>query len=154
MSSTNPRVSVTLRPKTAAILRRLSVASGKSISSLIADLLEDSEGVYERAVRTMEAARTAMDQARAEAVQGQKDDYSAIHKRFGLEDADFEEIEADERQSDLLDSAETIKRRSARAVQPPSLTGGSQTLAAPRVAGSKSTTKPRQQRKGGKNGAI
>lgn len=150
VSSTNPRVSVTLKPKTAAILRRLSAVTGNSVSSIIADLLEDTEAVWERAAVTLEAAQNVMAEARAKAVEGQREDQRAIHRKvFGLEDSDY-----DTAQPDLLADVETIKRRAARVVQPPSLTGGSQTLAAPRVAASKSTAKPRPQRKGGKNGPV
>lgn len=155
MSTTNPRVSVTLKPKTAAILRRLSAVTGNSVSSIIADLLEDSEPVYERTVRTLEAARAAVEQARAEVVKGQREDQRNIHEKFyGLKEADFQQIEVDERQQDLLASAETVRRRARRAAQPPSLTGGSQTPNSRSKSTAKSAAKPRQQRKGGKNGPV
>lgn len=155
MSSSNPRVSVTLKPKTAALLRRLSEVTGNSISSIIGDLLEDSEPVYERAVRTLEAARMVMDKARAEAVQHQKNDQRAIHQRFyGLEDAVFEEIEADEQQPDLLEGAETIQRRAGRPKNPRPVTRGSGLATEGSSASTQPLAKPRQSRKGGKNGEV
>jgi hypothetical protein len=150
MSSTNPRISVTLKPKTAAVLRRLSAITGNSVSSIVGDLLEDSEAVLERAALTIEAGAQAMAEARAKLAAEQAATQKAIQDRFfGLEDADLTD-----NQPDLLEGAERIQRRASRVVQPPSLTGGSQTLAAPRSTTGKPAAKPSPARKGGKNGAV
>jgi hypothetical protein len=154
MTATNPRVSVTLRPKTAAILRRLSEVTGNSISSIIADLLEDSEPVYERAVKTLEAARWAMDEARKEAVKGQMRDQNEIHEKILGVFGPAQGGEVDERQLDLLEDAGEIRRRGRRASHPPYLTGGSGFAKEGGTTTNQNPAKPRPARKGGKNGAV
>lgn len=148
MSLKNPRLSITLTPKTDAILRRLSAVTGNSIGSIISDLLDDAGPVYERAAKTLEGARDAMAKARREVVADMRNDQNEIHRKFfGSFDIEPEQ-EVDARQMDLLDDENGVRRRARRASHPPYLTGGSQTSNEAKEGVQKNPAKPRPARKG------
>jgi hypothetical protein len=59
MPATNPRLTITLEPTTAAQLRRISELTGNSQSSLIAELLAGTSAVFDRLILVLEAAHSA-----------------------------------------------------------------------------------------------
>ena len=56
MPATNPRISVTLQPSTAALLARVCSLTGNSQSSTVGELLTQCEPVFERMALILEAA--------------------------------------------------------------------------------------------------
>ena len=63
MPAVNPRLSVTLKPSTAALLARLCSLTGNSQSSTVGELLTTCEPVFERMVLVMEAANEVATEA-------------------------------------------------------------------------------------------
>jgi hypothetical protein len=109
MPAINPRLTITLKPTTAAQLRRLSELTGNSQSALIAELLEGSEQVFERLITLLQAATdakaTLTDQMVAELEQTQ----SKLEGQMGLALDTW-----DAGAKPLLDAAEAIVRRGRR----------------------------------------
>lgn len=56
MPATNPRLTITLQPSVAAVLRRLSELTGNSQSSIVGDLLHESLSTFERMAVVLDAA--------------------------------------------------------------------------------------------------
>jgi predicted DNA-binding protein len=112
MPTTNPRITITLRPELHAILQRLSNATGNSQSAIVADLLEASTGVFERMIHTLEAAERMRAQGLAMPAEMQGSLQSAqarIEEQLGLLAEDFPEGCVS-----LLDQAEFVQRRSRK----------------------------------------
>ena len=59
MSTTKPRITITLEPVTALQLKRISELTGNSQSSLVSELLEQSHEVFSRLLVVLEAAEQA-----------------------------------------------------------------------------------------------
>jgi hypothetical protein len=59
MPTAKPRISVTLEPDEAAVLRRLSLAQGRPVSSIVHDLLAQAVPTLEDVAATMEALQAA-----------------------------------------------------------------------------------------------
>lgn len=59
MPTKNPRLSVVMSPSLAATLAALSDATGNSVSSLVRDLLEQTEPALQRMVQLVNAAKQA-----------------------------------------------------------------------------------------------
>lgn len=122
-----------LTPSSDAILTRLSKASKKSKSAIIAEFLEDAcMPMFERMALVLEAAATATGEAKAAAKQGFQE---AEEKLLGVAGLTIDLF--DQASRPLLDDAERIKRRSGRgsasavpaagASRPPHVTRGSGT---------------------------
>jgi len=116
MTTTNPRITVTLTPAVAAVLRELSALSGNSQSAIVGDLLQQSMPVFERMAKVMKAVALAKergvqvnDAALGEMRDGLERAQGRIEQEFGL----FDELVAPV--TDLLDEAEKIRRRGGRA---------------------------------------
>ena len=62
MPSKNPRLSVVLTPSLAALLSQLADETGESASSLVRDLLTQSEGALQRMLQLVVAAKAAKGQ--------------------------------------------------------------------------------------------
>lgn len=56
MSTSNPRITVTLQPEVHAVLRRLSQLTKNSQSAIVGDLLMESLPVFERMAEVLDAA--------------------------------------------------------------------------------------------------
>lgn len=108
MPAVNPRVSVTLKPSLDAVLRRLSDATGQSRSSLIAELLEQSEPVFERMAVIIETAKTATEEAKERMRANLDEAHSRLVVQAGIVGDLFEEQVAD-----LVDDVEQVGRRRA-----------------------------------------
>lgn len=59
MPTVNPRLTITLNEKSAAQLREISHLTGQSQSSLVAELLEESDPILDRMIRVLRAAESA-----------------------------------------------------------------------------------------------
>jgi hypothetical protein len=112
MPATNPRLTITMSPSLAAILRRLSQLTGNSQSALIGQLLAQSMPVFERMASVLEAAGKL--KAQGDNMPQQIGDsmhraQERIEKQLGLLLDDM-----DEGARPLLEHAEKIHRRGAR----------------------------------------
>lgn len=109
MPATNPRISVTVTPSVEAVLTRLSVATGQSKSSFIAELLESSMPVFERMATVIEAAKQAKDTLKSQTVKDMEEAESRLHEILGVTLDIFDESTAP-----ILKEAERVQRRGAR----------------------------------------
>ena len=109
MPTTNPRLSVTLRPSTAATLRRLSELTGNSQSAMVSELLEQSEPVFQRMTVLLEAAQRAQKEAKAGMAESMERAQSRLEKTLGVVMTEF-----DDYTGDLLAGLEDVQRRARR----------------------------------------
>ena len=112
MPTLNPRLTITLQPQLAAILRRLSQLTGNSQSSMIGELLADSLPIFERMVEVLEAAQKLREKAMEapDEVSRSLDRAQArIEAQLGLVLDDM-----GEGVRPLLEAAEKVERRGAR----------------------------------------
>jgi len=132
MPTLNPRVSVTLKPKTAAILLRVSELTKQSQSKMISELLESSEPVFERIIQVLTAALLVTEDLKESTRRSLESAESKLHEQLGLNMDIFDNLA-----KPLLDHAESINRRERKdrrdaldapaetSAHPPYLTGGS-----------------------------
>ena len=111
MPTLNPRVSITLKPSSYAQLKELSRLTGNSQSSLIAEILEQSEPVFARIITVLAAAQTAKQGALDRVVGDMEKAQSRIEKELGLLVGDFELTAGA-----VTDGLEGIARRGRRDV--------------------------------------
>ena len=109
MPTQNPRLTITLKPSTAALLRRLSELTGNSQSALIAELLEGSEVVFQRLIRVLQAAHDAKDSLTTEMQRSLDAGQSKLEAQLGLALDTM-----DEATKPVLEVAEKVARRRAR----------------------------------------
>lgn len=109
MPTSNPRVNVTLKPSTAAILKRMSQLTGNSQSGLIAELLEANEDTFQRLVTVLEAAHMAKESLTEEMRSGLQEAQGKLETQLGLV---LETL--DEGTAPILAAAEKVRRRAAR----------------------------------------
>lgn len=109
MPAVNPRITVTLTPAMHAILRRLSELTGNSQSSMVGELLQSSQHVFERMAAVLEAAHKlkaegmkAPDQMRESLEAAQ----AKLESQLGIA---YEQM--DEGFRPILDEAEKVSRR-------------------------------------------
>lgn len=107
MPTKNPRLTITLEPRIAAQLRRISELTGNSQGSLIADLLTGTGATFDRLITVLQAANDAKAAIRGSLGQELQEAQSRIESQLGLrlEDTFFQESRA------LLDEAEKVNRR-------------------------------------------
>lgn len=109
MPATNPRLTITLKPATAALMRRLSELTGQSQSAMICELLETNEPVFTRLITVLQAAKDAKVALTQEMRAGLDDAQERIEQQLGLV------LEAmDTATAPLLEEAERVQRRGAR----------------------------------------
>lgn len=111
MPTLNPRVTVTLTPTSAAVLRELSQLAGNSQSAIVAELLESSLPVLERVVLALRAASTIQASAKVEIAAGLERAQSKLEDQLGLMLGDM-----DETMRPLLEQAEKVARRGGASV--------------------------------------
>lgn len=119
MPTLNPRVTITLTPAVAAVLRELSKLAGNSQSAIVGELLQTSLPVFERVVTALKAAQSIQQSATSEIAAGLHRAQSKLEDQLGLMLGDV-----DESMRPLLEEAEKIARRGGRtaplgAVLPP-----------------------------------
>lgn len=112
MATSNPRLTITLTPTTAARLRRMSELTGNSQSAMISELLDGSGQVFDRLIVLLEAAHTAREAVTDETVAGLDRAQAKIEEQLGLV---LENM--DEGARPLLEHAEAIRRRARRRPQ-------------------------------------
>lgn len=109
MTTTNPRLTITLQPSTAAQIRALSRLTGNSQSAVISELLETSGPVFDRLIRVLTAAEQAKNELTSKVSDDLAKAQSRIERQLGLVLDDM-----DETTRPILDAAEGIRRRAAR----------------------------------------
>jgi hypothetical protein len=165
MTTPNPRITVTLTPAVAAVLREISTLSGNSQSGLVGDLLQNSLPVFERMATVMRAVDLAK-QKGAIANRAVMDEMSGgleraqgrIEAELGLFDDLVRPV------TDLLDEAEKITRRGGQAERdaPAARADGPARRSRTPISNrgvtptptAKNTGKTRTQRRGAKNGPL
>jgi len=109
MTTKNPRLTITLTPTLSAQLREISRLTGNSQSSLIAELLEGSQPVFERVIKVLTAAEGAK-----QALKGKiADDMESAQTRMEAQLGIFMD-ELDSTTQPLLEQMEEIKHRATR----------------------------------------
>jgi hypothetical protein len=137
MPATNPRLTITLSPQVAAVLRHLSEITGNSQSSMIAELLHESLPIFERMAKVMEAAKAAQTALSSEMASSLERAQTQIEAQLGLVLEQF-----DEGAAPILELAESIKRRRPRGLSTPvPVTRGSGTPKGPQKGKGKGTGK-------------
>ena len=117
MPAVNPRITITIKPEVAAILRRLSELTGNSQSAMVGELLGESLPLFERMVEVLEASQKLRAQAMAapsELTESLERAQARLEAQLGLA---LEEM--DEATRPLLDAAERVPRRGARRAPKP-----------------------------------
>lgn len=94
MSTTKPRITITLEETTALQLRRLSALTKNSQSALVAEVLEQAGPVFERLIVVLEAAEKATRSLPKGAVEGLELAQQRIEKQLGLALDDFTQATA------------------------------------------------------------
>lgn len=118
MSTTKPRITITLEPVTALQLKRISELTGSSQSALVSEVLEQSQEIFARLLVVLEAAEQARLSAEAakrsirkESVKNLDDAQRRIEKQMGIVLDLFEGGTAP-----LLKDLEKVSRRGGRKV--------------------------------------
>lgn len=151
MPSKNPRLSVVLTPSLAALLSQLAEETGESASSLVRDLLTQSEGALQRMLQLVIAAKAAKGQIGGGLAASMERVVSDLETLQRLADH-----RADSMLGDLVSSAEKVRPRrrapipgapGARAGRVPE--GGSTPVPVTRGSGL-----PRSTKKGGSRGVL
>jgi uncharacterized Ntn-hydrolase superfamily protein len=116
MSTTKPRITITLEPVTALQLKRISELTGNSQSSMVSEVLEQATPVFERLIRILEAAEAAKKSAEAaqQSVMIQSVGHlelaqRRVERQLGLVLDDFDEASAP-----LLAELEEVQRRAKK----------------------------------------
>lgn len=112
MPAVNPRITITLKPQTHAALQRMSALAGNSMSAIVGELLEQSQPVFDRMVRLLEAAAKIKENAQEEReriAKGLEDAQQNLEKQLGLS-LDW----MDETSAPVLEAAERLDRRAGR----------------------------------------
>jgi hypothetical protein len=109
MPTANPRISITLKPSLAAVLRELSELAGNSQSAMVAELLETSQPVFEKMVLVMRAAAKVRDAAKEEMAAGLERAQRRLEQQLGLLSDEFDAVSRP-----VLEAAERIDRRPGR----------------------------------------
>lgn len=116
MPTAKARISVTLEPDLAAVLRRLSELTGNSQSALVGELLQSSFDVFERMTVILEAAARLKEQGLQvtdEVRDGLKATQDRLEEQLGLVLTTYQEGSVP-----ILDLAEKLGRREAALAAP------------------------------------
>lgn len=111
MTTTNPRITVTLQPQVHAVLKRLSALTKNSQSSLVGELLAESMPIFERMVEVLDAA----EQLRAKGMEATTEITDALktaqHRLESQMGFSLEVMDLGNRP--ILEAAEKVQRRGA-----------------------------------------
>lgn len=108
MPTFNPRITITLTPACAAVLRELSGLAGNSQSAIVGELLETSMPVLERVVIALRAASTIQASAKEEIAAGLHRAQQKLESQMGLMLGEMDELTRP-----MLEAAEKVTRRGA-----------------------------------------
>ena len=116
MSTTKPRITITLEPVTALQLKRISERTGNSQSAMVSEVLEQAVPVFDRLIKVLEAAELAKQSAAAaqrsvkvQSIGNLDAAQKRIERQMGLVLDDFDESTAP-----LLAELEEVQRRSRK----------------------------------------
>jgi hypothetical protein len=73
MTTSKPRITITLDPNVYGVIRSISAASGQPMSAIVSDLLDSSVPILERMVQTFNQLRTMKETERAAVVKALAD---------------------------------------------------------------------------------
>ena len=123
MTTKNPRLTITLKPSLSAQLREIARLTGNSQSSLIAELLEGSQVVFDRLIAVLLAADAAKESLKGKITGEVSLAQTKMETQLGLVLETFDEVT-----QPLLDGLEDINRRAGKSsirgvVTPPSNRG-------------------------------
>lgn len=123
----NPRITITLQPKTHAIIKELSRLNDESQSAIVGSMLEQVTPVLERMIAIMQAAEQAKDAVRGRLAGDMEAAQAKVEQSLGIVMEQFGEME-----QPFLELFEDIKRRSpkAAAVEGAGAGGAAKTAAA------------------------
>ena len=118
MSTTKPRITITLEPVTALQLKRISELTGNSQSAMVSEVLEQAVPVFDRLIKVLEAAELAKQSAAAaqrsvkvQSIGNLDAAQRRIERQMGLVLDDFDESTAP-----LLAELEEVQRRARKGV--------------------------------------
>ena len=94
MSTKNPRISVMLKPSTSALLIRVGQLTKQSQSSMISEIVESAEPVFERLITVLEAALLVSQQLKDDTKKHLEDAEQKLHDQLGVTLALFDEVSA------------------------------------------------------------
>lgn len=156
MPTQNPRLTVTLKPSTYAQLQAVSRLTGGSLSSMIAEILEQSEPVFSRLIQVLTAAEKAKQDVRDRFGADLEKAQTKIEKQLGLSLGEFDRLSGE-----LLHDAEKVRRRLRRVPSGASLAGharsSARTVTPPSNRGVRSTANPQKtakSKKGSTHGQV
>lgn len=167
MSTTNPRLTITLKPSVSAQIRELSRLTGNSQSGVISELLESSSPVFERLIQVLAAAEKAKAELGVQVKRDLEGAQTRIERQFGLIMDDFGDVTRP-----ILEQAEVIQRRAAAggaglslrrtsntrreaALTPPSNRGVRyDPINIEKIAAAVTPLKPKPKKRGGKSGGV
>jgi len=109
MTTKNPRLTITLTPTLSAQLREISRLTGNSQSSLIAELLEGSQPVFDRVIKVLTAAEGAKQALKGSIADDMDKAQTRMEAQLGLALEEF-----DSSTQPFLDQMEEVKRRATR----------------------------------------
>lgn len=109
MPTLNPRITITLTPRVHAALNRFSELTGKSKSSMVGEILEESIPMFLKLIKVIEAAKLANDSIAAKIVAPFNKAQAQVESQLGLAWDSMDGIT-----DDLLHDVEQITRRSGR----------------------------------------
>ena len=110
----NPRITITLQPKTHAIIKELSRLNDESQSAIVGSMLEQVTPVLERMIAIMQAAEQAKDAVRGRLAGDMEAAQAKVEQSLGIVMEQFGEME-----QPFLELFEDIKRRSPKAAATP-----------------------------------
>lgn len=118
MSTSKPRITITLKPFTALQLKKISDLTGSSQSSMVSDVLEQAEPMFDRLIKVLEAAELAKQSAvaarqsvRIKSLEDLDEAQRRIEAQMGLVLEEFDGATAP-----LLEELEKVSRRGRRQV--------------------------------------
>lgn len=109
MPAKNPRLTITLKPALAARLRRLSELTGNSQSSMIGEMLEGSEPVFDKMIEVIEAAKFAQASMRGKIATDMEQAQNKMESALGVVMEGFEQFTGT-----LLEESEAVQKRARR----------------------------------------
>lgn len=109
MSTTNPRLTITLKPSVSAQIRELSRLTGNSQSGVISELLESSSPIFDRLITVLAAAEAAKAELGGQVKRDLEAAQTRVERQLGLILEDFADVTRP-----ILDQAEGIRRRARR----------------------------------------
>lgn len=114
MPTHNPRLTITLEPTQAALLREMAVLTKQSQSSLVSDLLKELTPAWSKMREVLLAAEAVKESLNETFVKDMDEAQARVEKQLGL---CLDEL--DGLQAPLIDLAEKIGRRKGRGGEPP-----------------------------------